>query len=88
MAAYRVVLKPSVEKDLRPVPKGIAQRLVRRIEALGAEPLPRQSAKLTGAEHLYRLRTGDYRIIYTVNHEAQLVTVHYVRHRRDAYRRI
>jgi mRNA interferase RelE/StbE len=88
MAAYRVVLKPSVEKDLRRLPEGTVERLIRRIEALGADPLPRQSVKLTGAEHLYRVRMGDYRIIYSVDHRARLLTIHYVRHRREAYRGI
>jgi mRNA interferase RelE/StbE len=86
MASYRVLVKPSVEKDLRSLPKGTVGRVVARIEALSTEPLPRQSVKLTGAEHLYRVRVGDYRIIYSVDQQARLVTVHYVRHRKDAYR--
>ena len=86
MAPYRVLLKPSIEKDLRPLPSSTAQRVLREIETLRSEPLPRQSVKLTGAEHLFRIRVGDYRIIYGVDHEAKVVTVHYVRHRKDAYR--
>jgi len=88
MASYRLLLKPSVQKDLRSLPKGTIQRLIARIEALAEEPVPRQSVKLTGAEHLYRIRVGDYRIIYGVDHDTQLVTVHYVRHRKEAYRGI
>lgn len=86
MASYRVVLKPSVEKDLRSLPKATIQRILARIEALAEEPLPRQSAKLTGAENLYRLRVGDYRIVYGVDSKEVTVVVHYVRHRREAYR--
>ncbi|MCJ7708341.1 MAG: type II toxin-antitoxin system RelE/ParE family toxin [Anaerolineales bacterium] len=88
MAPYRILLKPSVEKDLGSIPKGTVQRLLRRVEGLASEPIPRQSAKLTGAERLYRVRVGDYRIIYTVDHEARSVTIHYVRHRKDAYRSV
>jgi mRNA interferase RelE/StbE len=44
--------------------------------------------KLTGAERLYRIRVGDYRIIYEVNTEARVIIVHYVRYRREAYRRL
>jgi len=51
MASYRILLKPSVEKDLRSLPKGTVNRLINRIEALAMDPLPRQSVKLTGAEH-------------------------------------
>jgi len=88
MASYRILLKPSVEKDLRSLPKGTVNRLIIRIEALAMDPLPRQSVKLTGAEHLYRIRAGDYRVIYAVDHQTRLVTVHYVRHRKEAYRGI
>ncbi|MGH2605016.1 MAG: type II toxin-antitoxin system RelE family toxin [Anaerolineales bacterium] len=86
MASYRVLLKPSVEKDLRPLPKRAVRRLVARIEALAADPFPRGSAKLAGAEALYRVRVGEYRVIYGVDSRAQVVLVHYVRHRKDAYR--
>jgi mRNA interferase RelE/StbE len=86
MASYRVMLKPSVEKDLRALPKASLARLIRRIEELTNNPIPRQSVKLTGAEHLYRIRVGDYRIIYAVDADAKQVVVYYVRHRRDVYR--
>ncbi len=88
MASYSIVLKPSVEKDLRVLPKQVVARVLQRIESLKATPLSRQSVKLEGAEHLYRIRVGDYRIIYTVDSELLQVTVHYVRHRREAYRRL
>jgi mRNA interferase RelE/StbE len=88
MASYRILLKPSVERDLRSLPKATVSRLIARVEGLAVEPLPRQSAKLTGAEHLYRIRVGDYRIVYAVDHQTRLVTVHYVRHRKEAYRGI
>ena len=59
-----------------------------RVEALEDDPFPRQSVKLTGAEQLYRLRVGDYRIVYGVDKDAGQVIVHYVRHRRDVYRQL
>ncbi len=86
MGSFRVVLKPSVEKDLRSVPKGTLQRILTRIEALAEDPSPRQSAKLTGVERLYHLRVGDYRVVYGVHTEERSIIVHYVRHRREAYR--
>ena len=86
MASYSLFLKPSVEKDLGRLPKPLLGKIWQRIEALSNDPLPRQSTKLAGAEHLYRLRVGDYRVIYTIDHQAKHVIVHYVRHRRDAYR--
>ena len=88
MASYKVVVKPSVEKDLRSLPRSIVARVFKQIEALKDEPVPRQSIKLAGAEHLYRIRIGDYRVIYGVDRDLKQVIVHYVRHRRDVYRQV
>jgi mRNA interferase RelE/StbE len=88
MASYKIVLKPSVEKDLRSLPRPIIARVFKQIEALKDEPFPRQSIKLAGAEHLYRIRLGDYRVIYGVDTDRKQVIVHYVRHRRDVDRQL
>ena len=53
---------------------------------LREEPLPRQAIKLAVEEQWYRIRVGDYRIVYGVDRDAMQVTIHYVRHRRDVYR--
>ncbi|MEW6529453.1 MAG: type II toxin-antitoxin system RelE/ParE family toxin [Thermodesulfobacteriota bacterium] len=87
MAPYKVLLKPSVEKDLRTLPQQIVARVIRHIEELGETPFPRQSTKLIGAEQLFRIRVGHYRMIYSVDNEKKQVLVHYVRHRREAYRK-
>ena len=86
MASYEVVLKPAIQKDLRALPKAVAKRIWNRIKTLANNPQPRQSVKLTGAERLYRVRVGDYQIVYGVDMEQMIVTVHYVRHRSKAYR--
>lgn len=64
----------------------MVSRLLDRIDRLSANPTPPQSTKLQGAERLYRLRVGDYRIVYEVDREAEQITVHYARLRRDVYR--
>jgi mRNA interferase RelE/StbE len=87
MASYKVVPKPSVAKDLRSLPKATVARIVEKIERLGEEPFPPRTAKLEGGEELYRIRIGDYRVVYAVDRNAKQVIVHYVRHRRDAYRK-
>jgi len=61
-------------------------RVMERIEALGAAPLGRGATKLSGSKALYRVRVGRYRIVYEVDSADGQVIVHYVRHRRDAYR--
>jgi len=86
MASYNILLKPSVERDLRSLPKTVIARVMRQIESLEDEPVPRHSVKLVGAEQLYRIRVGDYRIVYGIDKEVKQVLIHYVRHRREAYR--
>jgi mRNA interferase RelE/StbE len=86
MVSYKVTPKPSVEKDLRSLPKSAIARVVKTLERLAEDPCPRQALKLEGGEQLYRLRVGVYRVVYSVNHKAKEVIVHYVRHRRDVYR--
>jgi mRNA interferase RelE/StbE len=86
MASYSIVYKPSVEKDLRSLPRSTVMRVTRQIDALRDDPISRYSVKLTGSKGLYRIRVGDYRVIYGVDQDAKQVTIHHVRHRRDVYR--
>ena len=86
MASYEVVLKPSVEKELRTLPKSVRARVLARLEDLGMEPMPRLAVKLASGEGRCRIRVGDYRIIYGVDTRMRQITVHYIRHRGDVYR--
>ena len=86
MASYNIVFKPSIEKDLRSLPKSVIARVLRQTETLRENPFPRQSVKLAGAEQLYRIRVGDYRVVYAVDKEVQEIIVQYIRHRREVYR--
>ena len=86
MEPYEVTFKPSVEKDLRRLPGCVVARVMERMEALGAAPLGRGAIELSGGKHRYRVRVGDYRIVYGVDSAGRQVVVHYVRHRRDVYR--
>jgi len=88
MASYKVILKPSVEKDLRSLPQSVLKRVFQRIGALEDDARPRGSLRLAGAEQLYRIRVGDYRIVYTIDKDSRQVVVYYVRHRRDVYRQL
>jgi mRNA interferase RelE/StbE len=88
MASFNIVFKISAEKDLRSLPQSAIGRVLKQIELLASEPFPRRSLKLTGAESLYRIRVGDYRIVYGVDRDAGQIIVHYVRHRRDVYRQL
>ena len=86
MGSYNIIFKPSVDKDLRALPRAAVSRIMKRVRALASDPLAVQATKLSGAERLYRIRVGDYRIVYEVDREARQITVHYVRHRREVYR--
>lgn len=88
MAYFKVVPKPSVAKDLRSLPKQMIARVIKRMGDLEREPFPRQAVKLEGGDALYRIRVGEYRIVYAVNRDVKEVTVHYIRHRREVYRKL
>jgi mRNA interferase RelE/StbE len=85
MASYKIVVKKSVAKDLRSIPKKDIQRILTAIQSLADDPRPPQSKKLSGQER-YRLRQGNYRILYSIEDEKLVVCVVKVGNRRDAYR--
>ena len=61
-------------------------RILEKIEDLYETPIPHGARKLSGTDSLYRIRVGEYRVIYEVRHQQRLVILFYVRHRRSAYR--
>ena len=85
MASYRIVFKKSVTKDLRPIPKQDVQRILKRIDSLADDPRPAGSEKLSGDEK-YRIRQGNYRILYMIEDNIITVTIVKVGHRRNVYR--
>lgn len=85
MASYRLAFKKSVAKDLRDLPRKDLSRILKRIEALATDPRPPGSEKLSAQER-YRVRQGDYRVVYEVQDEATTVLVVRVGHRREVYR--
>jgi mRNA interferase RelE/StbE len=85
MGRYRVVFRKSVAKDLRGIPNRDLRRILTTIESLSEEPRPSGTEKLSGQER-YRLRQGDYRIIYEINDDEVVVVVVKVGHREDVYR--
>ena len=88
MVFYKIIFRPSVEKDLRALPQSVVGRIFKHIEALKANPFPRQAIALMGTDNLYRIRIGDYRVIYGVNKENKQVIIYYARHRREVYRHL
>jgi len=85
MDSYTISLVSSAERDLRKVDRQVVPRIAAAIDALADEPRPRGCRKLAGSLHTYRIRVGDYRVIYRVDDGARAVVVQRVRHRKDAY---
>ena len=84
--AFRIEWKKSTRKDLRKLPSATVDKIIAAVEDLAENPFPHGVEKLSGSEHAYRIRLGDYRIVYEVVSESKLVEIQRVRHRKDVYR--
>jgi len=83
---YAIVFARSARKELQALDPTIARRVLRRIESLAMAPRPPGCKKLKGSDNLWRIRIGDWRVIYSIDDGKRLVDISAVRHRRDAYR--
>ena len=83
--SYTVVMLRRAQKELAQLPKGVYESVRDAIRALSVEPRPPGCLKLTGREG-WRVRVGDYRVIYEIDDQQQRVTILHVGHRRDVYR--
>ena len=86
MAAYRIDITPSATKELAGLPIADQRRIAAKIDALAMNPRLDGSQKLAGADDLYRIRSGDYRVIYQIQNKHLIVLVVRVAHRREVYR--
>lgn len=84
---YRIEIKRSARKELDRLSKADRRRVGRKIDALGGDPCPRGAKKLKGrGDNAYRIRAGDYRILYTIENDVLVVFVIAIGHRKDIYR--
>ena len=86
MASYEIRWARAAERELRKLDPPLIPRIVDAVDALAVDPRPRGCRKLQGAESGFRIRVGDYRVIYQVNDGENRVTIAHVRHRDAAYR--
>jgi mRNA interferase RelE/StbE len=84
--AYTVIYQGPAEAALRKLPKEIQARIIRKVDQLAGDPFPHGTEKLSAAADLWRIRIGDYRVIYTVERKELLVLVLTIGHRREVYR--
>ena len=86
MESYRIEWRKSVKKDLRRISPDDVRKIVEAVGRLALEPRPPKSRKLSGSKHAYRIRVGDYRVLYEIHDRRVVVEVIRVGHRRNVYR--
>lgn len=86
--AYRVEFSETARRQIRRLGVGVRSRIERKLQTLADDPRPRGTVKMAGTDLAFRLRVGDYRVIYEIEDDILLVLVIRVAHRRDIYRNI
>jgi mRNA interferase RelE/StbE len=84
--AYQILIRRPAEKEIGSLPPKIRSRVAEKIRALADDPRPAGCKKLSGEDRAWRIRVGDYRVVYEVNDTARYVEVRVVAHRKDVYR--
>jgi mRNA interferase RelE/StbE len=87
MESYRIEWKRSAIKELKRLPREAVRRILQVVEPLARDPYPPGIRKLVGSEHTYRIRVGDYRVIYSVQESILVIQIIRVGHRKDIYDR-
>ncbi len=86
MPDYQIVFSRTARKELEILDNELVRRILRKIESLATNPRPPGCEKLKGQENLWRVRVGDYRIIFTISDNDRIIDIALIRHRKDAYR--
>ncbi|MBI5839862.1 MAG: type II toxin-antitoxin system RelE/ParE family toxin [Chloroflexi bacterium] len=86
MGSYQVEWKRSALKELEKLPRQFIPKIIAAVKGLSENPYPQGTKKLVGSEHTYRIREGDYRIVYEIFENKLIIEIIRVRHRKDVYR--
>jgi mRNA interferase RelE/StbE len=86
MASYKIEWKNSAYKELQKLPRPMIVKVVAAVSDLANDPFPHGVKKLVGSEYTYRIRVGDYRVVYEVFENKLIIEIVRVRHRKDIYR--
>ena len=86
MADYAITFARSARRELEGLDAPFVRRAIPKIEGLAHDPRPSGSRKLQGEQNLWRLRIGDYRVVYSVDDRQRVVDIVRIRHRREVYR--
>lgn len=87
MASYDICWKQSASKELRRLDRSMIPRVLSAVEALASDPQPSGCKKLQGAEHLWRIRIGEYRVIYSVDGTVLCIEIIKIGHRQSVYKK-
>ena len=82
---FDILLERTAEKDLRRLSEDIHDRVIKAIQPLSKDPRPAGARKLVGGKSDWRIRVGDYRILYEIADAIRIVRIYRIRHRRDVY---
>jgi mRNA interferase RelE/StbE len=83
---FDILLERTAERDLRRLPEDVHDRVIRAIQPLSKHPRPSGAKKLAGGKNDWRIRVGDYRILYEIADAIRIVRVYRIRHRGDVYK--
>ena len=86
MPTFKITFARSARKELQNLPVDIAERLLKKIESLAFYERPTGCKKIRGSTSLWRLKVGNYRVVYKVDDHIRIIDVLIIRHRRDVYR--
>lgn len=86
MGSFRIEWKASASRELRRLDRSVLPRIHEAVRLLAANPYPQGCRKLHGCESAYRIRVGDYRVVYEVVEQRLIIEIVRVRHRKDVYR--
>jgi mRNA interferase RelE/StbE len=84
---YEIIITKTIQKQLDNLPNNIQERVYQKIAQLAEEPRPDGAVKLKGYDNEYRIRIGDYRLVYEIRDEQLIVLLVQCKHRRDVYKK-
>jgi len=87
MAIYKIEWKKSAQKEIKKIAKPDILKILEKVESLAIEPFPPNYKKYLGTEHTYRIRMGNYRVIYSISDEILMITIIRVGHRKEVYKK-
>lgn len=83
---YEVILERAAERDLKKLPTDVFVKIISQIKILAQNPRPKGCRKITGSKSDWRIRVGEYRVIYEIREKTSTVAIMRARHRREVYR--